>query len=307
MILLCDTNGLAYRSYFTSSLTTSDGEHVAIPHYGIKTFWNLLDRFRSADKPTACVAVWDGGRSRARMEAYPQYKAKREESRPSNFSPEMFYKGCDMLTEAFKHLGIPHLKRRHVEADDIIAQLAKAATDTVMIVSTDKDFWQLISENVSVYSPTKDEVITIGTFKQKTGYKSPSQYLRVRILTGDESDNIIGLKGVGPKTALKYVESGKSLHQLLKAKELKTRHGYSDGYIVRRNAYLMDLAVNPDRLELDSLLNEIVVTQRDIRGYKNYLHSLEFEYLFSKLDEYMPYFEALTDPRELLKGDKQCR
>jgi DNA polymerase-1 len=157
--------------------------------------------------------IWDGGRSEARVALHPEYKRTvRREHVKERFEADDIWENIEGTQRLLRYLGIPQVKLYGVEADDLICMLADKMDD-VVIVSTDKDFYQLIDRNISVFDPMKAVLITEKNFSQVVGLPlTPAEYLEYHILLGDRSDNIPrGVPGLGPKTALSLIQAFKSV------------------------------------------------------------------------------------------------
>lgn len=202
MILLIDGNNLAHRVFHTNSglLTTKDGEPSGVIRGTLGSIRGMLEKFPEVTK---VIVVWDGGKADWRKEVYPEYKAQRDYGKDDPEKAERYaglWSQIDTLNENLHKFGVNSIKVGGWEADDIIALIARKAEIHTMVVTSDKDMLQLISDNVSVYSPYKDRVITPLNFEDETGVEF-NAYIGYRALLGDPSDNIIGIPGIGEKTA----------------------------------------------------------------------------------------------------------
>jgi DNA polymerase-1 len=142
-----------------------------------------------------------------RKNIYPEYKANREET------PEELKSQITTSLYLLEKMGFTVIESEGYEADDVIASFAKKFSEagaSVQIDSSDKDLFQLISDNVYIYNPLKKEIYNKSGCVEKLGVE-PNQVRDFLTLTGDTSDNIPGLKGVGPKTATKLLTEYKSL------------------------------------------------------------------------------------------------
>lgn len=165
--------------------------------------------FAKYQKPGCIIAIFDGGGKTWRHELNHEYKANRP-PRP------------DGMTENFDHLlgllqgaGIVCFRKRHWEADDLIATLAKreARNGHVVIVSRDKDFWQLIKRGTWSWDPFKKQLIGAAEVVAKFGV-APRNMLDFLSIMGDASDNIKGVKGIGEKGAAKLIQAHKTLESI---------------------------------------------------------------------------------------------
>jgi DNA polymerase-1 len=167
-------------------------------------------------KPTRCIIVFDGkGGSTRRKSLYPNYKANRavktkfnryEEFASLQDEQQSMKQQFGRMVEYLQALPITTMAIDQIEADDAIAYIANEIftepDNRVTIVSTDRDFLQLVNERITVWSPVKKIMYTPAVMREEFGLDSKN-YLLYRALTGDKSDNIPGVNGVGLKTMLK--------------------------------------------------------------------------------------------------------
>jgi DNA polymerase-1 len=240
-LLIIDGHAYAYRAFHAiRGLRSPLGQ----PTNAVYGFVKMLAKMRAAIKPTHLIVVWDGGLSAERTAVLPEYKAQRP-AMPDDLKPQL-----DEITGYLKAAGVESFCRAGVEADDYIACLARRASEAgmaVVIASSDKDFMQLVSARVGLLNPgDKSGVVwTDEQVRAKAGVE-PSQIVDWLSLTGDSVDNIPGVPGVGPKTAvelLKQFGSVSALYERLdEVKSEKMRavlRGAADA--VRRNRELVRL------------------------------------------------------------------
>ncbi len=207
-LFLIDGSSYLYRAYFAirQPLTTHDGFPTKVI-YGLT---NMLWKVLKEKDPEYVAIVWDAKGPNFRHDLYADYKANRP-AMPDDMSVQIPH-----VREIVNALGLTQLEKNGYEADDIIATLARRITNqTIMIVSGDKDLLQLIGPQVSIWDSMKDEVTDLDAFHQRFGIE-PLQFLEVMTLTGDTSDNIPGVPGIGLKTALKLIKSYGSVDNLIK-------------------------------------------------------------------------------------------
>lgn len=214
-VLLVDGHYYLYRSHFAiRGLSNSRGE----PTNAIYGFIKALRRMVADVKPDLGAVIWDCGVPARRTEAQPQYKQNRTEM-PADLRPQE-----DWLQKNIALTGFSSLWSENTEADDLIASYALQAVKeghTVAIATNDKDILQLVNDSISIYSTAKADIGT-GTFallgaeqvRQKWGV-DPRQIADVLALTGDTSDNIPGVPGVGGKTAAKLINQYGTVEQLM--------------------------------------------------------------------------------------------
>ncbi len=213
-IYLIDGSSYLYRAFFSTprEFTSSKG----VPTRAVYVITNMLLKILRERSPEYIAVTWDAKGPTFRHELYKDYKANRPPM-PEDLSVQVPF--VRRLVDA---LGLPQLEVQGFEADDIIATLARFFGEKlgkkVIIVSGDKDLMQLISENIAIWDPMKDETIDLRLFKERYGIK-PEQFKDVLSLAGDSSDNIPGVPGVGPKTAVKLVSEYQSVENLLERLE----------------------------------------------------------------------------------------
>jgi DNA polymerase-1 len=206
-VLLVDGHHLAYRTFHAlKGLTTSRGEPVQAVYGFAKSLLKALK-----EDGDAVIVVFDAKAPSFRHEAYEGYKAGRAPT------PEDFPRQLALIKELVDLLGLARLEVPGYEADDVLASLAKKAEKEgyeVRILTADKDLYQLLSDRIHVLHP-EGYLITPAWLWEKQGLR-PDQWADYRALTGDESDNLPGVKGIGEKTARKLLEEWGSLERLLK-------------------------------------------------------------------------------------------
>lgn len=206
-VLLVDGHHLAYRTFHAlKGLTTSRGEPVQAVYGFAKSLLKALK-----EDGDAVIVVFDAKAPSFRHEAYGGYKAGRAPT------PEDFPRQLALIKELVDLLGLARLEVPGYEADDVLASLAKKAEKEgyeVHILTADKDLYQLLSDRIHVLHP-EGYLITPAWLWEKYGLR-PDQWADYRALTGDESDNLPGVKGIGEKTARKLLEEWGSLEALLK-------------------------------------------------------------------------------------------
>ena len=208
-ILIVDAMNTLIRSFSLLKAMNPSGAHIG----GLVGFLRSLGYVTRIFDPTRVLIVWDGkGGSSNRKNIDPNYKAQRATSRITHWG---LYDNKEEETEALigqlfrtqdylECLPLQQIVIEKLEADDIIAYLAKRASNAgkkVTIVSSDKDFYQLIDKNIEVYAPVKKKTFTMDNVKKEIGVL-PQNYNIVKALLGDNSDNIPGVKGLGIKTIL---------------------------------------------------------------------------------------------------------
>jgi DNA polymerase-1 len=202
-LALLDGHSLAYRAFYAlpSDMATSAGQ-VTNAVFG---FTSMLIKLLGDEHPDALAVAWDVRAPTFRKEQYPEYKAQRESP------PDLFASQLPLIDEVLDALGVTQLRVPGFEADDVIATLADQAREqgwTVLIVTGDRDSFQLIDEDVTVLYTRRGISDTVhadaGYIEDRYGIR-PDQYCDYAALRGDSSDNLPGVPGVGEKTATKLI------------------------------------------------------------------------------------------------------
>ncbi|MFJ5226018.1 DNA polymerase I [Streptomyces sp. NPDC088400] len=224
-LLLMDGHSLAYRAFFAlpaENFTTATGQ----PTNAIYGFASMLANTLRDESPTHFAVAFDVSRKTWRSEEFPEYKANRSKT------PDEFKGQVELIGELLDAMHADRFAIDGFEADDVIATLAtqaEAAGFEVLIVTGDRDSFQLISEHTTVLYPTKgvSELTRFTPEKVQEKYGlSPSQYPDFAALRGDPSDNLPGIPGVGEKTAAKWINQFGSFDELVaRAEEVKGKAG----------------------------------------------------------------------------------
>jgi DNA polymerase I len=213
-ILIIDGLNTFIRVFSAVPALNDDGMHIG----GVTGFLRSVASAIRQHKPTRCIIVFDGkGGSTRRKSLYPNYKANRavktkfnryEEFASLQDEQQSMKQQFGRMVEYLQTLPITTMAIDQIEADDAIAYIANEIftepDNRVTIVSTDRDFLQLVNERITVWSPVKKIMYTPAVMREEFGLDSKN-YLLYRALTGDKSDNIPGINGVGLKTMLKAV------------------------------------------------------------------------------------------------------
>jgi 5'-3' exonuclease len=235
-LLLVDANNVAYRwlQRINYNNFTSDYQ---------RTIQSLSKSYEAC----RTIVCFDFGRSYYRMNMYDSYKQNRKKPKEEDEAKkyEEFFGVLNALPE---NLQEEVLKFRGVEADDILTYLVKnlaKSYDHTWIISSDRDLYQLIDDNVSIFNIFSRREITKETLKENFDL-SPDEYLLSRIIEGDKSDNIIGVEGIGPKRAQGLAKEHKTFETLLKSLPVKGRAKYIQNLnasrdVLERNEKLINL------------------------------------------------------------------
>lgn len=212
-ILIVDGTNTFIRCWSANPSMDDNGNHTG----GIVGFLKSVGYAIKLLAPTRCIVIFDGiGGSFKRRQIYPNYKEKRkgrirlnrayEDMSDITSEEESCSKQYIRLSHYLQILPVNILSIDHVEADDVIAYLATdyfKSSRKVFIMSSDKDFLQLCNDNVNVYSPTKKRIY--GPAEVLNEYQiHPNNFVLFRAMDGDDSDNVDGIEGAGPKTIIKH-------------------------------------------------------------------------------------------------------
>ncbi len=300
-LVLIDGKSVFYRGYYAmGALSLSDGT----PTGGVYGFAAIAMEIVKKLNPTKVVVAWDSKTSTSkRRELYSEYKAGRV--KPG----EDFYTQIPLLKELIHDLGWAFVEIDHYEADDIIGTLSKAADETLdahgkceyetYIISSDLDMLQIVDENTRMWRILKGfsniEEIDVAEFEAKYGIKK-SQFLDLKALKGDSSDNIPGVPGIGEKTAAKLLNDHgdldniyDNLDKITGSTKTKLEAGKDSAYLSKTLAQIMfdapvDLAKIPDfQFDRDQVISG--------------LKKLEFNSLIRKVEKTSPEISLTPGPR----------
>ena len=197
-VYLIDGYSLLYRAFYAlpQSISTSSG----LPTNALYGFTSMLLKLLDSDEEVGLGVVWDGGMPKFRLEIFPEYKAQR------SAMPEELRSQLDHLDEILEAMNIPAIRAEGFEADDALATMSRQVPEGVelFIVTGDQDAMQLVDGSVKVLRTTRgvSETKTYGRDEVVDEYGvTPEQIPDYKALTGDSSDNIPGVRGIGPKGA----------------------------------------------------------------------------------------------------------
>ncbi|PIR16668.1 MAG: DNA polymerase I [Deltaproteobacteria bacterium CG11_big_fil_rev_8_21_14_0_20_49_13] len=276
-VYLIDGTNYIFRAYYAiRHLSTSKG----FPTNAIYGFTTMLLKLIRDEKPAHIAIVFDSGKPSFREEIFPDYKANRE-APPDDLLPQFPH-----IPRVVHALNIPAVSIEGVEADDVIGTLAiKSVREghKVVIVTGDKDFMQLVNDDISILDTMKEKLITPSEVVEKFGVE-PSKVTDILGLAGDVSDNIPGVHGVGPKTALKLIKEFGSIENLIKnADKLegglrdKIKSGSKNAEMSKR---LATIQTDVD-IKIDS--EDLILKKPDEKKLHDILKEFEFSTLLSEL------------------------
>ena len=284
-LFFIDAYALIYRAYFAfikNPRINSQGLNTS----AILGFANTLEDILKRERPTHLGVAFDPSGPTFRHEAFEAYKAQREST------PEDIKKAVPYIKQMLKAYNIPIYEVSGYEADDVIGTLAKQAAKegfTVYMLTPDKDYGQLVEENIFMYRPKHSggyEVLGVEEVKAKYGLENQSQVIDLLGLMGDSSDNIPGCPGVGEKTAVKLLQEFGSIENLLANTEslkgaLKTKVESN----VEQIKFSRFLATIKTDTPISLNEEELVVKKPNTAELLNLFQELEFKSLITKYSE----------------------
>ncbi|MFW5951445.1 MAG: DNA polymerase I [Gemmatimonadota bacterium] len=307
-LYLIDGYALIYRAFFamiSRPLTTSKGENTSAA-FGLTRF---LLKLRDEYDPDYLGVVLDSGTS-ARTQVYPEYKATREKM------PDELRSSLPRVRQLLEAFRIPILELDDYEADDVIGTLSRLAAESdvdTVIVSGDKDFYQLIGDRVALLNPGRggqanvdEEWVDRSNASERLGVP-PERVCDYLALIGDSSDNVPGARGIGPKTAVKLIEEYGPVESILEQAEAvsgkRAREAlleYRDDVILSKQLVriMRDL---PIALDLDAL----AVGEPDHDRLKALFAELEFHALVREIAAPEPETERLAEEYRIARSPEE--
>ena len=211
-VLLVDGAHTLRRSQFQESLRGLSNS-VGMPTGAIFGFFNSLRAAINSMSASSVVVTWEGGHSLRRKQVYEQYKYREREEEPKRdihgyTDYEYYVHQLSWIKKILECLGVPQVQVEGKEGDDVLFQASRLLQGRKIIISEDRDFYALISDDVSIYRPIKKLYIDKGNFTEVSNYLTPLHYLYGKVLAGDPSDNIPSVaQGVGEKTILSVLNN----------------------------------------------------------------------------------------------------
>jgi len=298
MVIIIDGNQLACKCYFSlSPLTNSSGKRTETIYGFLGSFKKYIKTYQ--DNDTHIFVTWDGGNDK-RKSIFPDYKAGRKKFE------DAFYEQLDSLRKILKCIGIKQYHIKSVEADDLIGTLtfkSRKKGKKVLIISSDHDFEQLISRHVKViHTIGKKTVIKDEQFVLDNYGITPNRLSEVMALTGDPTDNIPGIEGIGDKTAAKLVLANGSLKNIIdNPDDLKIFN--KSGLVVDAKSNLkqkIKSSVNNIKIAYDlvrlryniDVEPDFSVQKTDFENLKNLFETLEFRLFLNEFERWTKCFKS---------------
>lgn len=281
-LFLLDAYALIYRAYYAfikNPRINSKGQNTS----AVLGFCNTLHEVMAKERPTHLGVAFDPHGPTFRSEAFPEYKAQRDAT------PEDIHASVPIIKDILAAMNIPILEAAGFEADDVIGTLAQKSGKTgikTYMLTPDKDYGQLVGDNVFIYRPRHGggyEVMDADAVCRKYDIASPPQVVDLLALMGDSADNFPGCPGVGEKTAAKLIKQFGSVEQLL------SRTGELKGAVkknveaavedIRMSRFLATIRTDVP-IELD--MEKLKVTTPDETSLRKIFSELEFRTLSDK-------------------------
>ena len=301
--LLVDGNNLFKIGFHGAKDVYNDGAHVG----GVFHFVNILRKFLEEHNHDKVIVMWDGdSNSSIRKGLYPQYKANRRQDM-NEYKYESYLYQQSRVKQYLEEIFVRQVEMVNNEADDLMAFYTQIATDEdIIIFSADKDLTQLISERVTIYSPISKQYYKNGDMITINKVDIPHyNVLLTKIFTGDKSDNISGIEGLGEKTLIKYfpqvqekpctveeildyarnIPQKKPIKTLVNLLEGKTKSTIFGEEFYTTNKKIVDLTnplITEDGKELVTQILNDAIDPTD-RGYKNLMRMMMEDGLFKYL------------------------
>lgn len=283
-LFLIDAYALIYRSYYAfikNPRINSKGMNTS----AVLGFVNTLEDVLKTQSPTHIAVCFDPAGPTFRHEAYEEYKAQREAT------PEDIKLSVPIIKEVVKAYNIPILEVPGFEADDVVGTVAKIAEKRdfkVYMLTPDKDYAQLVTDNILIYRPKHGggyETLDVEGVKAKWGLTSPEQVIDLLGLMGDASDNIPGCPGVGEKTAAKLLSDFGSIDNLLQSTDqLKGALKKKVEENVDKINFSKFLATIRQDVPIEFNEEQLLLEAPNLPELKRLFSELEFKNLLSKID-----------------------
>lgn len=297
-LYLIDGHALVFKMYYAflrRPMINSKGQDTSILFGFTKYILELLER----EKPTHFAVAFDPPGGTFRNVMYADYKANRAET------PQLVIDALEPLTEICSLLNIPVLMKPGFEADDVIGSVAKRAEKegfSVRMVTPDKDYGQLVSDNVLQLKPGKsgadDELVGVAQLREKYGIERPEQVIEILTLCGDSADNVPGVKGIGEVGAGKLIGKYGTVENIYAhldelSDRQKAMFEAARGYI----ALSHELVTIKTDVEVETSCEEMAVNM----DYSPKVCELFDEYEFSSLKKFLSHVEYTKDNGKTLE------
>lgn len=279
LLVLIDGSSYLYRAFHAlPPLTNQSGQPTGATFGVLRMVRKLIDE----EQPTRVAVIFDAKGKTFRHDIYSEYKAHRPPM------PDDLRCQIEPLHACIKALGIPLISIAGVEADDVIGTLAKYAVtqDYKVLISTgDKDMAQLVDDDISLINTMNESRMNAQGVQEKFGVE-PSQIIDYLALMGDKSDNIPGVPGVGPKTAVKWLNQYHTMQGVIEhAAEVKGKIGDKLRAAIDDLPMSYELATIKEDCALDVQLEDLYVAENDIKTLEQLYTDLNFKSWLEELND----------------------
>ena len=279
LLLLVDGSSYLYRAFHGLPPLTNQAGMPTGAVYGVA---RMLRRLVEEEQPARVAVIFDARGKTFRHALYQDYKANRPPM------PQELQAQIEPLQALIKALGMPLFSVANVEADDVIGTLAAIATakkQRVLISTGDKDMAQLVNKQVTLINTMNNTRMDIGGVQEKFGV-NPEQIIDYLALMGDKTDNIPGVPGVGPKTALKWLQEYGTMQGVIdNADRIKGRVGDKLRAAIDQLPLSYDLATIKCDVDLDFSIDDLHMQARDNAALKKLYTQLDFKTWLNELDD----------------------
>ena len=286
-IVLIDSNNIAYRAFFAlpDTITTSSGMITN----AVLGFTNMVLKLAEDLRPDTIICAFDSKAPTFRHKMFDQYKIHRKKM------PDELIHQIPLIKHVMEAFNIVCIEKEGMEADDILASLAKTASETykqTIIVTGDKDMLQMVSDDIKVLSTKRSITDTIiydrDGVEKKLGV-NPDKVKDLLALMGDSSDNIPGVPGIGPKTAVKLIKQFGSMEAIFEGIESIKSPKLKSLLLENRETANMSLKLTglKDDIKIDPGLIDSSFRELDIEKVKETFEELEFNNLLNRLPKYI--------------------
>lgn len=250
--IIIDANNILYRAYFKNGA----GDFYRTIEFSMEMIFSLIRKFN----PREVYIVWDGGKSTARCRVLPEYKANRK--RQDDEHRENINKIRNILKDLIEPLPFIQLSQSGLEGDDVIGILSERTNGKNLIVSNDLDMIQLINDVTCLLLPTKNRLLKLDNIDEFLGI--PLKYfILFKAMVGDVSDNIKGIKGIGPVKATVLINE-----KISQGTRIKLKQEQLD--IIQRNKLLMTINAMTTTEEVEQIFGKVKYQLQKNIDYKKY-------------------------------------
>ena len=300
-IFLIDGSAFLYRAFHAIRSLATAGGHPTNATFG---FTRILLKLLKEKQPEYAAVFFDVKGPTFRHKMYEDYKANRPPM------PEELAEQIPDIKAVTEALNIPIIQKLGYEADDLVGTYARIAQEegfSVVMVTGDKDFTQLITDDCVLWDPMKDKVLDRASVKADMAIE-PVQFIDVLGLAGDTADNIPGVKGVGPKTAIKLVSQYGSINHIYEnLEQLSSKKKLHENLCASKEIVLLsrDLATIDQHVAVKEKIQDMKLTGFDTHKAFELFQSLEFKNLATefaeKADKTKKIYKLITSVPELEK------